>query len=205
MKLSELFPLQFCINLDERTDRWESVTKEFAKLDITPKRFSAIGNIQNPALGCYQSHLTLLRKARELQQNILIFEDDILLINDYQNIIESALDELVKLDWQMIYFGGNILKPFYQMTDHLGKLTHCQSTHSYAINSDFLDELVPFIEKQAFYIDMLYSDVCPQRNCFITLPMVMLQKVGYSDIEHQEVNYDYTLDRFNQNLIRMEK
>jgi len=204
MKLEELFPLQFCINLDSRPDRWQSATQEFKKLSICPNRFTAIPNKNNPALGCYLSHLEILKKARELRKNVLIFEDDIMLINDYPNIIESALDELANLEWDMLYFGGNILKPFYQITDHLGKLTHCQSTHSYAINASFLDELVPYIEKQAFYIDVLYSDTCYQANNFITIPMIMLQKPGFSDIEKNEVNYDYSIGRYYQNLIRKE-
>ena len=206
MKLQELFPLQFCINLDERTDRWELVSKEFEKMNVNPTRFSAIANPKNPAQGCLKSHLAVLKEAQKLKQNVFIFEDDIMLLGeDYNEIIEKSLDELEQVNWCMFYLNANILRPVYQVNEHLGRLSHAQSTDSYGIHKDFLDTLVPFLESQNYFIDVLYSEfVVPKFPCYISIPMAMIQRPDYSDIEHQIVDYSYTVDRFNQNLVRKE-
>jgi hypothetical protein len=104
----------------------------------------------------------------------------------------------------MVYFGGNVLKPFYQITDHLAKLTHCQSTHAYAINKHFVGGLVDWLENnQTYIIDVLYAEkVVPYNNCFITIPMLAIQRPDYSDIEKQNMTYDIPIQRYNKFLVR---
>ena len=202
MKLSEVFPLSYLVNLDRRPDRLKQANEEFDKLDFHPERFSAIENV-NGAAGCYLSHLEILKKARAKKKSVLIFEDDVMLVGDYKSVIEQALDELQDLDWDMFYLGGNVLKPVYQITEHIGKLTHCQSTHAYGVNYKFLDILVPFIEQQKYIVDVLYADgVIPVRNCFITIPMVAIQRSDYSDIEKTIMTYDVPVERFNHFLVK---
>jgi hypothetical protein len=45
----DYFDAIYCINLDRRTDRWEAVKREFAKIDILDRviRFSAIETPKN--------------------------------------------------------------------------------------------------------------------------------------------------------------
>jgi GR25 family glycosyltransferase involved in LPS biosynthesis len=202
MKLEDVFPLMYYINLSERIDKRKLAEEEFVKLGISPKRFIAIRH-EFPAFGCLKSHISILQEARSQQKSVLIFEDDVQFVGDYKNTIEKALDELMNIDFNMFYLGGNVLKDVIQVTDHLGKLQHCQSTHAYGVTAKFLDVLVPFLEKNQYILDVLYADhVIPYSNCYITVPMAAIQRTQYSDIEHQVMSYDIPIARFNQHLIR---
>jgi GR25 family glycosyltransferase involved in LPS biosynthesis len=204
MKLNEFFDSVYCINLDSRLDRWDTSLKEFEKIGFIPERFSAIPHEQSWR-GCYLSHLEILKQAREKKESVLIFEDDVEFINYDEEIITNTLKELDAFHWwDMFYLGGNILKPFYQITDHLGKLTHCQSTHAYAVNKFFLDRLIHWLESnQVYIIDVLYAEgVVPLRNCFISIPMMAIQRADYSDIEKRKMTYDLPIERYNKFLVK---
>lgn len=203
MKIDKFFELSYCVNLDERKDRWDSCQKEFKKLDFYPERFSAIKHENTPE-GCRQSHLAILKKAKEENKNVLIFEDDVEFSDNAGAIIERALNELSVLKWwNMFYLGGNILRPFYQITDHLAKLSHCQSTHAYGVNKEFLDTLIHWIEARPMIIDVLYADgIIPYNNCFITVPMVAIQRASYSDIEKRMMDYSVPIERYNKFLVK---
>lgn len=197
--------MSYCINLDKRKDRWEACDKEFYKLNFYPERFSAIEN-SNPILGCYLSHLEILKRARDANKSVLIFEDDIEIINFEEKLIEKALDELYYMDWWMLYLGANLMRPCYEVTDHLARLTHAQSTHAYGINKKYLPQIVDFIEHNNTFIDVIYAEgIVPKVPCFITIPMMAIQRTDYSDIERQEMNYDLPIQRYKQQLVRKKK
>jgi len=203
MKLSDFFELSFCINLEKRKDRLKDSLLEFDKLGYHPQIFKAVEN-ENPIVGCLQSHLTIMKNALQLGKSVLIFEDDVTFVGDYKETIESALDELSTINWDMFYLGANVLNNIYQVTDHLGRLSFAQSTHAYAVNHKFLSTLIKEIETFNTHIDLLYAKkIVPRNKCFITIPIVALQRPSYSDIMMTEADYrGFTLDRFNQFLIR---
>jgi GR25 family glycosyltransferase involved in LPS biosynthesis len=205
MNFKELFPLQVCINLDKRPDRYKiCVEEEFPKLDINPVRKSGVVFTQtespwwNGAIGCLLSHYDILRAAYLLNTNVFIFEDDIHLTDNSFDILHYASEELGNVEWDMIYAGANILKPFYRVTDHLAKLSHAQSTISYGVNKKFLEKLLSYIDLQKIDapIDVVYADrVIPNHNCLITIPMLGIQRDSYSDIENTNVKYSEYLEK----------
>ena len=202
MKLQDFFPLIYCINLDGRPDRWEKAQEEFKKVGIeNVQRFSAIKE-NPPWLGCYSSHLEILTEAELLQKNVLIFEDDVEFINFDKFDMESALDEMNKYYWwDMLYFGGNILKPFYKASNYWARLRHCQSTHAYGVNWKFIPRLRDWIYSNTpAILDVIYANtIVPNRNCFITIPsMLAIQRTDYSDIEGRAMSYDLPLKRYNK-------
>lgn len=202
MKLDNIFEMSYVINLNKRPDRLEACEDAWYKLNFYPERFPAIEN-ENPALGCYLSHLEILRRARDANKNILIFEDDIELTIFEDKIIEKVMDELYDLDWCLWYGAGNILKPFYQVSEHLAKLNHCQSTVFYSVNKKYLPFVVDAIEKNKTFVDVVLADiVIPQTNCYISIPMLGKQRTDYSDIEKQIMTYDIPIERYNKYLVR---
>ena len=213
MKLNELFPLQVYINLDSRIDRKLQAEEEFKRIGIQPDRIS--GQIfngtnskwWNGAIGCLLSHVLCLQMALKNNSNIMIFEDDVSFLGDNSlKTIETACDELSQFDWKMFYLGGNILKPFYQVSQHLAKLNHCQSTVSYSVNINFVEELLKHIGLPNITapIDVIYANkIIPVYNAYIAVPMCTIQRKGYSDIEDAEVNYpEYLERRYNENIVR---
>lgn len=218
-KFTELFPLQVVINLDKRPDRLKQcMEKEFPKIKSRPIRkpgvlFTNTNNQWwNGAIGCLLSHFQALEAAACLESNIFIFEDDVSFIGNKDDIyknLNSACRELEKIEWDMFYIGGNILKSFQQVTPHLAKLEHCQSTVSYGVNKKFVHTLLKYIDLTHIDrpIDVIYADtVVPKHNCFISIPMLVIQRDSFSDIEGKEINYsEYLERRYKENFIPLTK
>jgi hypothetical protein len=105
----EFFDAIYCINLDSAVDRWQTVMTRFEKVGIASRirRFSAIDTPANHHVGCGLSHRAILEEARRQNlQNVLVFEDDVILTSDAPARLEIALDELRALDWEMLYLGA---------------------------------------------------------------------------------------------------
>ncbi len=210
MQLSELFPLVCCTNMDYRPDRWAYAQQELSKLGLIPTRIPGViytntsSTVLNGQIGCGLAHLNGLKLAKEENTNVLMFEDDVKFINDYPNIIQGALAELPDC-WDMLYLGGNICRSIFQISSHLGKLTHAQSTHAYGVNKDFIDIILNTEDRILQRpIDLIYADeLIPGNNCFILIPMVAIQRTDHSDIEGRKVDYSSWMEkRFYEQLIR---
>lgn len=211
MKLNKLFPLVMYINLDKRKDRKLLAEKEFKKAGISAQRvsgtiFNGTNNANaNGSFGDLLTHVKILKYAKEQKKNVFIFEDDVKFINDYKAIIPLYCDEISQSDWDIAYLGGNILKPMYQISDHVGKLTHSQSTHSYGVKYEFIDTLLNYIPLDRIIpLDVIYAElVIPRHNCYMPIPMLTVQRDDYSDIEGQMANYEsYLEQRYWANLVR---
>jgi glycosyl transferase family 25 len=115
-----LLPI-FIINLDSDRKRLQLITKQMDKLSLPFQRFSAIRGNDLPAsiahffknddgsiasqlssgeIGCYASHLTLMRQVSESGQTALILEDDVVI----EPTFPALLDELLALDepWDIL-------------------------------------------------------------------------------------------------------
>ena len=212
MEISELFPTAYFTNMDYNQSKAENTTREVEKIGITPTRIPGVvytgtsSKEWNGWIGCGLAHLNGLRLARELNQNVLMFEDDVVFVDDYINIIHNAVNELPE-NWDMFYLGANITGTVNQVSTYIGRLTSARATHSYGVNKNFLNKLITLLEErvESKPIDCIYADeVCPGNYCYITIPMVTTQRDGFSDISGTTVSYSsWMTQRFNDNLIRM--
>jgi len=215
MEIKKFFDLIYCINLDEREDRWEKSLEEFKKLNLNVERFSAISRPDNPVLGCFLSHIELIKEAASENKNILIFEDDVeftCVSNKKEQkefkleYIEKALDELSKLPrWDMFFLGGNPMTYFYQISPHLAKLTRSYSSQAYGVNRHYAKGILPILENHMDVpIDVVYSDMLmPLGNMFITVPMVAIQKAGYSNLYKTNVDFKIPVERYKNYLVNI--
>ena len=202
--VNDFFDGVYCINLDERTDRWEQAQKEFEKLGITHvNRFSAIKH-EKGAIGCRESHLSIIKEAKKLGlSNVLIFEDDVLVLEDNITKINNSLSELKKTPWELFYFGATVDPNVGKLTvvsPHLVKTNFAYTTHAYAINSNMFD----FILEQAPYhgiIDVFYNrGIVTRGQSYIINPMLCIQQESYSDIEKHHADYQWMIKFFNKAL-----
>lgn len=202
MKLNEFFDKIYCINLDERTDRWEQVLKEFDKVGIkNVERFSAVKHDKG-AIGCRESHLGIIKTVKENGfKNVLIFEDDVLFLEENINQISKTLDDLKNIDWQLFYLGATVdpnvgfMKKF---TDNLFQTNFAYTTHAYAVNNTVYDKIL----NEAPYhpiIDVFYCrNIVPMGKSFIMNPMTAIQQEGFSNIENHQADYGWMIEFFNK-------
>lgn len=204
--INTFFGAVLVTNLERRPDRLESVSEELEKFNIEASRLPAVdGHALFPELpklkagwkGSTWTHLNGLLYAKQNNlKNILILEDDVRFSEEYFHLLESMFSEL-PADWDMFYVGANdkhpetVLLPY---SEHLRKANFLLTTHAYSVNArcfDFLIEHLSSNLESAMVIDVLYTRVQPQLNCFMATPNLAWQEEGYSDVLGMNVNYDF--------------
>lgn len=197
--LSDVFPISYYVNLDTRTDRRKAVEKEFAKINYKSQRHSARTDVTTTI-----SHLEILKNAVSLGENVLIFEDDAEFIDENLIYLDVILKDLSHIEWDMFYIGGNLLRPAYQTSKHLARLSHCYSAHAYGVNKNFVPILADIVEHNTKQIiDVIYGDyVVPNSKAYISIPMLCIQAESYSDILKRNIDYSIPMQRYEHFLIK---
>lgn len=103
------FDTVFCLNLDQRPDRWHASRQRFAQLGIDwlVERFPAIPTPHNHYHGCALSFRAMVAEAcrRDLDR-FLIVEDDAIWLDTTEQVLAEALSELAGQPWDLLYLGG---------------------------------------------------------------------------------------------------
>jgi len=199
LTINNAFDATFCINLDRRPERLEKVCLQFEKHDIeNVMRFAAVdgsklsyqGPLNAGQMGCTLSHLLLLEYAKDNGlDSLLIFEDDLILADDFNQRFETAIKELPE-DWCMLYFGGNHFKGTKPFSPNLVQLNGTLTTHAIAIHSRFYDVAIKTIsESLNQIIDVYYMQLHNLYPCYAINPKIAFQAQGFSDLECRNVNY----------------
>ena len=177
----------YVINLFERNDKKTYIEKSFKEKNIKFEFFRT-NKHKNPRRGCLESHLSLIKKAiNENYEKILIFEDDVKFVKSLKSLKEPPKD------WNMIYLGGTVHRI---MENNHNSYVRVQTwtTHAYFINlknKDFVNKLLE-MENYSEEVDRFYLEkIHPEFKCYMSNPMIAIQKEDYSDIEGQEVNYNF--------------
>ena len=105
----QIFPKIVCLNMDHDTGRWQGAQKRFEKLGITERvqKFPAIHTPEHHHVGCALSHRKIIEDAkRSGYECVLVFEDDMVMLESANLIMSMALPEIQKVDWKILYLGG---------------------------------------------------------------------------------------------------
>jgi GR25 family glycosyltransferase involved in LPS biosynthesis len=191
------------INLDERTDRKTHIEKQLRSVGFNNfKRFKAI-KTANGAIGCTMSHLKCLENARANKlSHLLIFEDDTLFLDPphFKKQFNKFLSK--HNDWDVVLLAGNNMLPYTKIDDTCIKVTHCQTTTAYLVNAHYFDTLISNIKtglhklmydvnnRFLYAIDKYWLTLQKRDNWYLIVPLKVIQKEGYSDIEKKNVNYN---------------
>ena len=196
----DLFGQIFCINLKRRTERWEAVSKEFEKLGIADRviKFEGIDNPTQPTVGCKDSHCKIYEYAKENNyENVLIFEDDFELANEWEDTIPKAMEQLPE-DWDMLYFGCNLIDYSNLASPNLIIPRAAKALHAYAIKSTLYDFLIKGLKNFKQPIDRYtdwYVTQARKFDVYAMYPIAAIQATGISDIEKHEVSYGQMMER----------
>jgi len=194
--LNNIFDKTYVINLRSRKDRLEQCNLEFIKHNIDYNVFSAkqykgdipAGKIKLPGnVGCVLSHVEIIKEASLLGlNNILIFEDDVVFCEDFNNKFNSIINEL-PADWDMFYLGGNTIEPdknLKKVTSNIFKTTGTKTTHAYAIKNTIFKKVIKGQLEFNYPVDGFYRNIIqPAHNCYIVNPNMAWQRPGFSDIQ----------------------
>jgi hypothetical protein len=104
------FDAIYCINLDSARNRWRAIYDRFRKLGIDRRvrRFSAVVTPQSHHIGCALSHRLIIEQAQRLGlEQVLVFEDDAIFLEDALSHLSATIPELKQQKWQLFYLGGH--------------------------------------------------------------------------------------------------
>ncbi|MGZ9083110.1 MAG: glycosyltransferase family 25 protein [Rhodoplanes sp.] len=160
----------YLINLAERVDRKEHMARELKRvgLDIScdVELFKAIRPAEALAfpglgvLGCYLSHLSVLRMAKyDGLGKILIVEDDLMISRRLPRVITYLSQQMDAIDWDILLLGffpsrtlslsiyyGDVDASFYSSVVFKKPRLLPGGMHFYAVNGRCLDRLILFLE-----------------------------------------------------------
>lgn len=190
------------INLDKRPDRLKEITEELASKHIVAERYPAVYTPHNGAIGCTESHINILKKARENGwKNVLLLEDDFQFVVDLPKL-ESSLQHFFNnySDFDVLLFAYNLIRSV-EVDPIIGKVIEAQTTSGYLVNEQFYSTLISTLEEglallkttnsaNLYTIDQYWKRIQPQNKWYYVKERIGIQRPGFSDIEMRHVNYN---------------
>ena len=187
----------YCINLDERTDRWEQVQSQIELLGLKVERFSAIKKKRGHD-GCILSHIALWDRLKD-QDTFMIIEDDIKVrVDNPKEILNKAMSQLPD-DWDMLYLGATLNQPPERISENLVRIKQAWTTHAIIYNNQngVVDAILE--EMDDFKVDVVLANSIQHKfKCFMTFPMICTQTEGFSNIINKHTTYQAITDRYDK-------
>jgi len=178
----DFFDKIYCINLDERKDRWEQVNAEFESVGLADKveRLSAV-KIENRKKACKLSHTKCVEQAFDAGlENVLIFEDDVRFIHTDIGPLREAIKKLSQIkNWELFYLGGRPVRPAAFASRHLIECSFW-GNHAYAVHK----RAWPYFEEMnssPTHKDVWFAEHV--KESYGLYPAMATQAPGYSDIK----------------------
>ena len=142
------------INLDNRKDRLEAITKQFKSVGVDMKKVHRIPAHYTPGnghLGCAKSHLDAIKYAQDNNfENVVVFEDDFKFNTNLEKtneLFNNLFEQVNKREWDVIMLTYSYGKPSSSKYSFLNKITEAQSGAGYIINRSYYPILIKTFEK----------------------------------------------------------
>jgi glycosyl transferase family 25 len=192
----------YVINLDQRTDRLEQITKELGDMGLKFKRFPAIKTTPG-ILGCGLSHLAVLKEARDLGlKNVLIFEDDFKFLIGKEEFHEKIENFLRSESFDLVMLAYLVQKSEPVEGKAYIKVLNGQTASGYIVNERFYGKLIDLYEEAMpllkstgqhwnYANDSVWKKLQPAADWFAFVPRMGYQRASMSDNDHHPVFKDY--------------
>jgi glycosyl transferase family 25 len=162
MNLADYFQRIYIINLRHRTDRKREMEAQLKKVGLSLDHpqielFAAIrpdnanGFPSIGAKGCFMSHLSILKDAQKRGlDNVLIIEDDLDFVADFNSRIDNAMHELNQHKWSIFYGGGRLQSPIeFTANSELAIIPNSvsiQTTHFIGFTRSTINAMIDHLE-----------------------------------------------------------
>lgn len=187
----------YLINLPHRTDRLRIAKQQFEKVGVTmPVIFPAIDarklklrgtTEENQGLiGCFMSHYFILQEALlNGYKSITVFEDDILLVNNFKEKLQAGLNEVPE-KWQLLYLGyyERTGQAKIQVSENITIPKNTWGTHAYMVQGDGIKIMYENLQTIRTHIDIqIGEDIVPKMYTYCISPAICHQSGIKSDIK----------------------
>ena len=200
---TNFFDRIFLINLPNRTERKYHSAAQLHKYKIPFEVWDATYDV-NGQNGIYLTLMKLFRYCSKLElQNILVFEDDLNIIcPEINKVMPAAIDQLPG-DYDMLHLGANIPNPHLASwySENLIRVRRALALHAVAYSLKGMDKILSL--PKMLPIDLQIAEfIHPGGDCYVTYPMLVTQRPGYSDIEGRQTTYSCFLEDRYEKLIQ---
>ena len=212
MQISGISDIRHCfyINLARRLDRRQHAEQQLRNILLNPncvQRFHAVENTANGAIGCTMSHIRCLMEAKlHGFPHVLICEDDILFTDPlkFRQYFEGCMHDIntnAGGNWDVIILAGAVRKLQGAIGPHCAQVEACQTTTGYLVNAHYYDTLIYNFthglaqlmanpsQHRHFALDIYWMHLQATDRWFIVMPLSVIQRNDYSDIEKKQANY----------------
>jgi glycosyl transferase family 25 len=192
------------INLAKREDRRIHMEEQFIRMGISAERINAC-MCENGAIGCTMSHIRCIEYALSHKLPYLcVFEDDIVFTEP--ELFKTQLDTFLKGDilWDVLLLGGNVNAPFDTVNENCIRVYNSKSTMAYIVKNHYfstllnnfkvgLSGLIRGLPRQQCAIDVYWIKLQRLHHWYMLMPLTILQRPDFSDIEKRDVDYGQSL------------
>jgi GR25 family glycosyltransferase involved in LPS biosynthesis len=213
---------KFLINLERRTDRLESVKKEFEYMGWDFERFNAIDT--NSYEGCAYSHQKIAQIILDRgYEYAMVFEDDIFFMPYTKKMISQIEEELNQTEWFFFHFAPSIHRPLNKYSENLVDLTNTPpkdinrhrgifGTSGFILTKEACEYIIKWdtndvienTHKQVPIDEFLDRVVYPNIQSFSAKLPLIVQKRDYSDINKTFDSNHYVMT-YNWNVYYPDK
>lgn len=187
----------YLINLPHRTDRLRIAKQQFEKagvamptvfLAIDARRLKIRGTTEENQglIGCFMSHYFILQEALlNGYKSITVFEDDILLVNDFKEKLQTGLNQVPE-KWQLLYLGyyERTGQAKLQVSENITIPKNTWGTHAYMVQNGGIKLMYDNLQTIRTHIDIqIGEDIVPKMYTYCISPAICHQSGIKSDIK----------------------
>lgn len=191
----------YCINLARRADRLAQARGQFARVGLDDVSFFPafdaarlnLAHAERAAgeIGCYLSHLALLKAARARGlRSLALVEDDVVFHDGFAEAY-AAFRAHVPDDWDVLYLGGWHVEPPTPVNERVTRLVKTYGTTLVIFHGRSLDVLLEHADDLRDQIDVYYHHAMARLRFYCPPRAIVSQSPGWSDIRESMCTNDH--------------
>jgi glycosyltransferase involved in cell wall biosynthesis len=202
ISINDFFDHVFVINMGKREDKMVEVDELLTRYNIDYERINGIdgeypivkkefeylvdSQIKTTgAYGCLLSHIKTLELARKRgYSNILIFEDDIIFHNNFNNLLSKLV--VIPSDWSIIYLGCSQKQTVINMSkgsDGFYLAKDSRGAFAYSVKKEYYTDILKLWTKRDKSVDAALGEFQKKKKCYVLYPNLVISYVNKSDTQ----------------------
>jgi GR25 family glycosyltransferase involved in LPS biosynthesis len=191
----------FCVNMGESRQRWETMMRRFAQVDLRVQRWeaatpSSLGSypyahyLSAGERGCAKSHCDIWQyQVKNKIPFIMVFEDDAVLRKDFKEVLEPKLITLEKEDpdWDLILLNASEADGLHCWHRAMNQ---CM-TAGYLLSLRGAEELVRLAQQTLYASDWMTQILQRRNHSYTYFPWLVIQELNESVIKKTKNDADW--------------
>lgn len=183
--------------------------KKPEEYNLSDPKYSVMLNRTKGAIACHEGQVEIMKTAQSLGKSSVIFEDDLIICEDFKNRIEYIENWSLTHSFDIVWLGASFHTnpPYWHRIGQSGMPPDCSAqlgkdceptddprmirtygayvTFAYIVNFNSMDKIFALFDRHlhtSIGIDWLFIKLQPQLKCFSFVPGCVMQMDNISDI-----------------------